>query len=381
MKSPLLKVALAAFSTALFSTAFAGIDERLDTLERNMQEISARNPQDTLGASFAPSRYEVNGTSWFISLDLIYWHTKMGGTEYAYSAHPQFSGSTLLPQVDGDLKENDFGWDTGVKVALGYKTPHDNWDVSMRYTYLNADSTSSSSKTQPSVLISLTNFEVIYASKVKSRVDITYDNLDLELARSYFMSPMLSFRPHLDVKSTWMDISQNVQITASHINNTNQTAGLDFKTKQTSKFWGVGPRAGLDTSWFLGYGFHIFANLSGSAQYAYFKTDTTQLLPPSQKPFLQNGKAMDVKHKFHRFIPSVNTYLGLGYDFFFNDNRNHIALKAGYEIQYYWRVNQFNKSDDFIVSTVNVNQTRLLFEKASEDLSFYGFTGEIRLDF
>jgi len=64
MKSPLLKVALAAFSTALFSTAFAGIDERLDTLERNMQEISARNPQDTLGASFAPSRYEVNGTSW-----------------------------------------------------------------------------------------------------------------------------------------------------------------------------------------------------------------------------------------------------------------------------------------------------------------------------
>ncbi len=371
-----------AFLLVLASSAFAGIDKRLDTLEKDMQEISARNPQDTLGANFTSSRPEVKGTNWFLTFDLTYWHTKMGGTEYAYSLHPQINNSVLLPDISGDLKENGFGWDVGVKVGLGYKTLHGAWDALIRYTYFNGDDISSLSKAEPSALISLTNFGLLFASKVKSHVEVDYDNIDIELACSYFISRRLAFRPHFDMKTTWIGIDQNVQITASSIDNTSNTVGLDYKTKDDCRFWGLGPRAGIDSKWFLGYGFHFFGDFAGSVQYGYFKTEAHEFLPPSAQPALSGGEAFKIKHKFHRFIPFIQLFLGLGYDTYINDENQHLAFKLGYEVQYYWRVNQINKSDNFTaVSGDNLTQVRLMFEKASEDLMFYGITVEARLDF
>ncbi|MCB1073887.1 MAG: MOMP family protein, partial [Chlamydiia bacterium] len=62
--------------------------------------------------------------------------------------------------------------------------------------------------------------------------------------------------------------------------------------------------------------------------------------------------------------------------------KQHLGFKLGYEVQYYWRVNQITKGDEFTFNVgQNQIQTRLAFEKASEDLMFYGITGEVRLDF
>lgn len=383
MKSHFSKIASgAALSMLALSSAFAGIDDRLDTLEKDMQEISARNPQDTLGAGFTTSRPNTVGNNWFVTLDIVYWHPKMGGTEYAYSLHPNFSGNILLPQIDGDVKVNDFDWDVGLKVGLGYKTPHDSWDVYARYTYYNSDDSSHSTKQEPAGLISLTNFGSLLCTKVKSHVEIDLNNLELELARSYFISSRLAFRPHVDVKSTWIDIDQDVYMTISSINNNNNTVGLDHKTKADSKFWGLGPRIGIDSQWFLGYGFHIFGELAGSLQYGYFKTLQKEFLPPSQNPLLSNGEAYKIKHKFHRFIPSVEMFLGLAWGTFMNEDKQHLGLKLGYEVQYFWRVNQISCPDDFTASGENnVVQARIAFNKGSEDLMFYGITGEVRLDF
>ena len=383
MKSHFSKIASGVtLSMLALTSAFAGIDDRLDSLEKEMQEISARNPQDTLGAGFTTSRPDTVGNNWFVTLDLIYWHTKMGNTEYAYSVHPNFASGRVLPQVDGDIKVNDFGWDLGVKAGLGYKTPHDSWDVYAQYTYFNGDTTSHSTKQEPAALIPLTNFGPLFCTKVKSHIDIDLNNIELELARSFFLSSKLAFRPHIDIKSTWLDISQGVHMTISSIDNNDNTVGLDHKTKADSKFWGLGPRAGFDSQWFLGYGFHIFGELAGSVQYGYFKTLQKEFLPPSQNPLLPNGEAYKLKHKFHRFIPSAEMYLGLAWGTFMNEDKQHLGLKLGYEVQYYWRVNQISYPDDFTSGAQNnVVQARLSLDKGSEDLMFYGITGEARLDF
>lgn len=92
------------FLTCASIAAFAGIDDRIDTLEKEMGQISARTPQDTLGTSFTTSNPKVAGGDWFFTFDITYWHTKMGGTEYAYSVR-QFN--PILP-INGDVKDNDF---------------------------------------------------------------------------------------------------------------------------------------------------------------------------------------------------------------------------------------------------------------------------------
>ncbi|MCB1071917.1 MAG: hypothetical protein KDK96_02320 [Chlamydiia bacterium] len=87
MKTHLSKLALGAASMLLATSAIAyqDLDDRLDALEKEMQEISARNPQGTVGAGFRTARPDTVGNNWFIFADVLYWHPKMGGTEYAIS--------------------------------------------------------------------------------------------------------------------------------------------------------------------------------------------------------------------------------------------------------------------------------------------------------
>jgi hypothetical protein len=90
MKTHLSKLALGAASMFLVTSAFAyqDLDDRLDALEKGMQEISARNPQGTIGAGFTTARPNTVGNNWFLFGDLLYWHAKMGGTEFAITYNP-----------------------------------------------------------------------------------------------------------------------------------------------------------------------------------------------------------------------------------------------------------------------------------------------------
>ncbi|NGX51361.1 MAG: hypothetical protein K1060chlam2_01227 [Chlamydiae bacterium] len=384
MKNSHLKiVSLTAISAVLATSLFAGIEERLDTLEKEMQEISTRTPQDTLGVTFVSAQPEIKDSPWFATFDVIYWHTKMGGTEYAYSIN-KFRGPGPIP-IDGDTKDNDFGWDLGLKVGLGYKlSDHDQWDVYARYTWFETTDSDNSTKPSPSALVSLTWFDQVIASRAKSHIDINYNNLEVEVGRSYFSSGQLSFRPHFDVKSTWIDINHDVVLTASGLDPDLDPllVGMDFKTKEHLLFWGFGPRAGVDSKWFLGYGFHIFGEVAASILYSHFKTTQKDLFPPSAFGDLNDGRAFNVKHKFHRMVPFAQMFLGLGWDTYVNDEKQHLGFKLGYEVHYYWRVNQIHQPEDLTLSgDIATTPLRIQFEKQSEDLMFYGITGEFRIDF
>lgn len=388
MKSLLPKLASLSVLAVPLALSAHSIEERLDTLETEMQSISARTPQDTLGACFTSDRPEVPGTNWYGTFDITYWHTKMGGTEYAYSVrqfnpnNQPFVTTQPLP-VDGDVKDNDFSWDVGVKVGLGYKTPHDMWDVFARYTWYETENTNSSFKSSPSALVSIAWVIDLVAMRAKSHIKIDYNNVDMELARSYFQSGLLSFRPHFGLKSSWVHLNRDIVFTDNGTFTDGGSLGLDFKAKERLQFWGLGPRAGLDSKWYLGYNFHIFADVAASILYGYFNTKQSNQVPPSTDPDdIPDGVVFKMRHKFHRFVPFAQMFFGLGWESFINDDKQHLLLKLGYEVQYFWRVNQNHQPEDISGQATGPNQSlRIQFEKQSEDLMFYGITGEIRLDF
>ncbi len=392
MKKELAKLALGAtfvlFSASSF--AYVDIDERLDKLEKSMKEISARNPQETLGAAFVTSRPNTVGNNWFATFDVIYWHSKMGGTEYAFTsgssdiittnANGNISIKVLNPS-DGSVKENGLGWDLGLKVGLGYKTPHDSWDVFGRYTWLRSNKIARSTKNPPSFLIALKSLASLIVERAKSSIDIDYKNVELELARAYFISSNLSLRPHLDVKTVWLNLKQDATYNFSTLIQTEVT-GLDFKVKESSKLWGIGPRVGIDGKLFIGYGFSIHGDIAGSILYGYFKTRHKDTWPLVQSG---GGTVLSIKDKMHRFVPFVQTFMGLGWETFINNDKQHLSFKAGYEAQYYWRVNQMAKLDQSLTFSIpNPSATtpgRAQVSSISEDLMFYGITTEARLDF
>lgn len=409
MKHVFSKLTLIAASLFFTAVSFAYVDmgDRLDKLEKDIQEISAKNPQNTLGAAFTGSRPDTVGNNWYTSFSVIYWHPKMGGTEYAYtntldniiftvSTGPNRTATTFTVQrpnpPHGDVKANDFGWDSGLKAGIGYKTPHDNWDIYARYTWLNAEDTASTRKDVPSILIPLKSLAALVSGRAKSSANIDYNNIEIELARAFFISSHFSIRPHIDVKTTWLDLDQNITYTFSDYRNT-PFSGLDFKVKHDCKIWGLGPRAGIDGKVFVGNGFSLHGEIAGSILYGYFKTRHKENWPLVQRSETTTvgGKYYSIKDKFHQFIPFVQMFMGLGWDTFFHNDRQHLSFKGGYEVQYYWRVNQMSNVDQSLRYTlsspiaraggVTSGGFRTNPQKLSEDLMFYGITGEVRLDF
>ncbi len=372
-------------------SAYMDMDDRLDELETQMKEISARNPEETLGANFVGARPEIEGTNFYGTFDITYWHTKIGGTEFGITNNA-FDAGIPLPRLisfhpGGDLKENDFGWDIGLKVGVGYKTPHDKWDVFLRYTWFKANDSKSVHKNPPGVIIGIRSFLPVLAKRAKSHVDTDYNNLDLELARSYFMSKHYSIRPHFDLKATWLNIKQNIFYTFSEAFLTSLLEDREEKIYSSSKFWGVGPRAGIDGKLFIGDGFNLFGEFAGSILYGHFKERLKEKFPVGISDEI-GGTLFTARDHYHRFIPFVQMQMGLEWGTYLNDKRQHLGFKVGYEIQYYWRVNQLMHTEEFdSLAVIPPDQdtfiagVRHLFDKVSDDVMFYGITGEVRLDF
>lgn len=378
----LRKIPIAIASLLATSAAFAAMDmdSRVSQLESQMQQVRTETAMGTYGAQTATARPEVDGRGWFLTLDILYWHAKVGGTEFAYSDNDP---AATLP-IRGRTKDIDFEWDWGVRVGLGYNFAHDGWDAYLHYTYFDTNGSDSSRGGLNSTLIPLRGAAqivsttaspddlFIFCDSAKSQYDLDYNALDLELGRAYFVSGQLSFRPHWGLKTAWIDQEQIARYTGGNpvVNpNGGDNLGLGVSSvhiKDDCDFWGLGPRVGVESKWHLGYGFSIFGNIAGGLLFGYFDVDHRERWTGNE------DNTIRLHANRHAFSPTVQFQLGLRFDKYVHNNRQHIGVGLGYEAEYWWRQNQMLKIDDSAV---------LKYERYSEDLSFHGLTLDIRFDF
>lgn len=213
-----------------------------------------------------------------------------------------------------------------------------------------------------------------FCDSAKSQYDLDYQALDLELGRAYFISSKLSFRPHWGLKTAWIDQEQITRYTGGNpVANPNvqgaDLLGLGISTvhvKDDCDFWGIGPRAGVESKWHLGYGFSFFGNVAGALLFGFFDVDHRERWSAIE------DNTIRLHANRHAFSPTVQFQLGLRYDKYIHNNRQHVGIGLGFEGQYWWRQNQMLKIDDAAV---------LKYERYSEDISFHGVTLDIRFDF
>lgn len=359
---------LALATIAASATLFAGpdIETRLQHLEGQMKQVRTETAAGTFGAKTAVARPEVDGSGVFLTIDALLWHGKVGGSEYAYTD----DDSTAAFPMQGRTKENDFGWTWGFRVGLGYNFDHDGWDAYLNYTYwysadnskVNVGSNGSVIPLQGNADLATADFGLFtHGNYGASQFKFDYDNLDLELGRNYFISRSLSFRPHFGIRNSWIDLSQVVQYTGGVI-------GVNtFEVRNSNDFWGIGPRAGVNSKWFLTNGFSVFGNISGSLLWGYYEVTHEETI--SNNP---QQNYIRIKANMHRFAPNAQLVLGLAYDKYIYNDKQHIGISLGWENIYYWRVNQALKIDDFASDK---------YERVSEDASMHGITLNVRWDF
>ncbi|MCB1110061.1 MAG: hypothetical protein KDK64_03705 [Chlamydiia bacterium] len=366
---------LAVFSLPLLAHT---LSDRVEQLEAEMKSIYVENPMGTGGAQFGEGSPAFQGSRWFLTADILYWHAKAGGTEYAITLN-----SSDFPQK-GNVKDCDFSWDFGFRFGIGHFLGNQDWDLYLNYTHYDTSDTESTHELVDSPNPGGGNFRGISHAKFNAVID--HNALDLTLGKHYFISQKLSFHPFIGVKSAWLD--QKYKYQGNDDINALQTAfaiagRVHNKVVSKCDWWGIGPKFGMDSEWFLGDGFRLFANLSGALFYSYCDVSFNQkvFFTPVGSP--QTSARARLHGDKHQFTPQVAFCGGLswGTDLHLKNANQYIELGLGYEVQYFWRANQTLDISDTSPALTGVGPIRLDYGRTSEDIMFYGITFNIRFDF
>ncbi|MCB1106966.1 MAG: MOMP family protein [Chlamydiia bacterium] len=365
------------------SLGYAAADRevRLNELEQQMRQVGTETPIGTYGANTATARPDVDGRGWFVTFDLLFWKARVGGTEYAYTDQDRLAS---LP-IKGRKKSMEFDWDWGLRAGLGYNFDYDGWDFRAQYTWWDTDGSDTVRAGLNSSIIPLRGSsditkaptanqsagDFIFCTGAKSMYDLDYQAVDVELGRDYYVSSTVSLRPFWGLKSAWIDQEQKTRYTGgdSTINQGIHLLGLQGNTvhvKESCNFWGLGPRTGMNSRWYMGNDLSIFGNVSGALLFGYFDVDHKERYSAVEDARIR------LHANRHAFSPVVNLQVGMRYDTYLHHDQHHLGVGVGVEVEYWWRQNQMLKIDNF---------NELKYERYSEDVAFYGVTFDIKWDF
>lgn len=384
-RSVITKLCLSlALGTPIIASA-ADSDSRFGELQRRLDQIYFMSPNGTCGATTAIARPILeNGcdqccTNWFLQLSILYWRAKVNGTDFAYS----IANSNAQFPMSGRLKGMEFDWDWGLKADIGYNLPHDGWDLSLGYTWFDTHGSKRSAAARNNSVVPLQGTSSItnpngyfaYCTRAKSQFDFVLNSLDLEMGRYYYVSEHLALRPQFGAKAGWVKLQQVVRYTGGVIGTANAPSGLDVNTarvKGRNQFFGIGPRAGTFTSWHICRNFSLFGNITAALLYGNFN-----VLHKDNYSLLKCINDIKLSDKFHAFIPNLEFQIGVQFDRYFNEDKNHARFQINLDTQYFWRINQMLRANQILSLGSPVTN----YSHISEDLGMYGITATFRLDF
>ena len=336
--------------------------------ESRPSEISANSMIELMSAS------PMSANNWYLFVDALYWHASVGN--YDWAVKMGINDLDVNQTYSKDYKK-DFKFSWGFRVGLGMNTGYNEWYSELYYTrfytanslVLGTNNNSQNTATLHNAAVQPNFF------RGESKYKITFNMLDWELGRSYFISPSLAISPYIGVKGGW--ISQTANEKFNYLTNV-----LDIITfREANDFWGVGPLVGMKNCWDLGqwneHHFALFGNCSGALMYGHF--DEVYHVAAFVNGFPPTGffSTIQVHGLNHNLVlPMLRSVLGLEWHTGFNQNKAHFGLQVGYELQYWFRQNQFigvllNPPDPANSSVIRL----------SDDLALQGLTVDFRIDF
>ena len=287
-----------------------------------------------------------------LRFEALYWKTFEEGLSYGIknTAHER-------------VQTPHFDWNWGGRGTLAYKFPSwDKWDLQLSYTYFHATSSASShGDIFPS--LQTPQSSTVFATSAKFHGVTILNASEFMVGRTCKVSRWLTFRPSMGVKG--VAIHQHFRL--HYAGGTAVAAGDTDLVYIGGLYWGLGPRFALDSLWGLGRGFSIFANGAGSL--------VTGRFFGHQKDHLDVADItqLDVRNNESVMVPIAELALGFQWDKMMANDRYHLGLKLGFEMQYFFDQNR----------TLHFNSASNpgFFSQDRGDLAFMGVTFGFQFDF
>lgn len=349
---------------------------RISDLEKQMLEVSTETMGGTYGAKFASSYGNTEGFHMEIFGEALFWQAKVGGREYSYSSSNMKFPKPRIPFV-GKIQEVNLDWDFGFRVGLGFLLSEENWNLNFVYTDFNTSNQTGGHQDWPEGFMGLTGY-LSPALKSSSSYKITYNNLDVNFGKNYFISSKLNIEPHIGLKSSWINQTQ----INNYLINLKQEDLIFFNSilKDDCHYWGLGPKAGLGSQWFIINRLSFVTQVAGSILYGKYKVTDSYLAKEEKnidKQNMQTSSSVHIKGNTYFFSPFVNMLLGLDFQGDLYRDLVKFRIFLGYEVQYFWRQNEMISAKGTLKNTYNSLPGSILminFLRSSEDLSFSGLS-------
>ena len=328
----------------IFFTSFLFADSqemRIEVIERKMEEIGSQNASHSFGADFKNDTFERGWVGAEIFGGPIYYHAKVGGSEYVYS----------LASGKGKVSSQEFEWDFGYQVGIGAFLPIVKWEILGTYTHFGTQDVEGKGEIPPSLLVNLKGSYYVFSQNVKSTYKIEYDAAEVVLKRSSFLGSMFGLGSSLGAKKTWIDQDQRVEY--SSIENTLT------EVKDRCRFEGVGPVLGMNLNWNLFWNLSLTGDVKAALLYGDFEVKHTE-------------SPLEIKGDTQLFSPNIFFSFGLNKAFPFGAAQGFISFS--YEADYYFRQNQ-------MVSIGIPKRGALKVARHAEDLTFYGVSMKLGIEF
>lgn len=305
------------------------------------------------------------------SLSWIYWHASEEGLDLATTM--SYSPITnLVSVVTGQPTRtvySDFDYHSGFKLGLGSVFGCDSWVWHVdwtRFHHRTNTSRTASDFTVGTGALSDTNWfyqvsiqnQVLAAESLRASWDLDLDWIDVTLARPFYEGMCLTLNPFAGLRVSL--IKQTFDLTLVDLLNVTPPSST-LTSHNRSRSWAIGPRAGVDTHYLLGWGFRLQAEVGGSLLYTRYTTldHSEDATTPGAENLEFGSDPISVVR------PMLEANLGIGWGWCPASKSWHFDFSATYDFNHLWSQNMMRASNDWIFIGSSASPA---------DLSMHGLT-------
>jgi len=234
---------------------------------------------------------------------LLYWQAEEGGLSYAIESA---SSTKNLP----------FNWDFGFNVGLGYRIPHDTWQLLLQFTNLQTHTDAKSHADAKHALLPTWQTPLASALAATAHWRLHLGLIDLSLSKPLHATSTLTLTPQIGIR--WGSIRQKYNIAY-------QGSAEEVLLRMKNKFWGIGPSLGAAGDYALTRSFSLIANASITLLYGQFYLHQDTDTYPSK------DKLLGVHSLYSALSPALGAGAGLRWQTGFSHNRYLLAIELAWD--------------------------------------------------
>ncbi len=269
---------------------------------------------------FSPQK--INESYFYVDGELLYWTAEVANLSYAFQNEPIPGGGTEVTK----LFSVDYDWNPGFRLQASYKFK-DYWDLTANFTSFQTHGKDSIAPPSNGSIVEAFNPSAGSITQGKSKIDLSYNLLHVDLGRKHISQQNLLLRFITGAVFAWIDQKWD------NFFNVSNPLTNPSSVKSHSDLFGGGIRFCAEGDFKVWKGFSLIGNLSIATLYSGTKNRIT-----AQYGAI-NSNDTDLKFNLNKINPMMGLVLGMQWSTPSEDSYV-FQLSTGYELTYWWNLNQ-----------------------------------------